>query len=83
MLMGDEHAKQPLIIELGRLHRRLDQLLTHCAELQHELKILRAQHDDLMIAHDRLTRKNTAARTHVQAVIDRLRAMELPPTTPK
>jgi len=81
--MGDEHSKQPLIIELGRLNRHLDQLLTHCTELQHELKILRAQYDDLMIAHDRLTRKNTAARTHMQAMINQLRAMELPPATPK
>lgn len=83
MLMADEQSTQQLIIELGRLHKRLDQLLMHCADLKHELTTLRTQHHDLTIEHDRLTRNNATARARVQAMVNQLRAMETPPATPE
>ena len=83
MLMADEQSTQQLIIELGRLHKRLNQLLTHCADLKHELTILRTQHHELTLEHGRLTRNNAAAHARVQAMVDQLRAMETPPATPK
>ena len=65
------------------LERKIDDLIRLCAELNTENAGLKADADawqrerqQLVEQHEQITRKNEEARSKVQAMISRLKAME-------
>ena len=63
-------------LELQRLERRLDELVTICRQLQEENQSLKERQD--MLTEDRATllQKNELVRGRVEAMVNRLKAME-------
>jgi cell division protein ZapB len=65
-----------LDIELQRLDQSVDILLGTIKQLREENTQLRAQQEFLQIERSRLMEKTETARTRVEAIINRLKAME-------
>ena len=63
-------------IELKNLERRVDELIATVARLRRENTSLRDNNDGLLAERARLIEKTEVARTRVEAMIARLRAME-------
>ncbi|EIJ43490.1 TIGR02449 family protein [Beggiatoa alba B18LD] len=63
--------------ELRLLETRLDELLTVCAQLANENQQLRQTQEQLLIERDILIEKNQLARNRVEAMIERLKTLEL------
>lgn len=62
--------------ELQSLEAQLQELLSLCERLKTENKSLRSQQDVLVADRASLIEKNEKARTRVEAMITRLKAME-------
>jgi cell division protein ZapB len=62
--------------ELQSLEAQLQELLNLCERLKTENKSLRNQQDTLVADRASLIEKNEKARTRVEAMISRLKAME-------
>lgn len=62
--------------ELQKLEVRLEELVTTIARLKEENRSLRNQQDSLVSERANLIEKNETARTRVEAMINRLKAME-------
>ena len=67
-----ESAKMDII----QLERRVDDLITTCSALRQENETLRNKQDTLMAERAELIEKTELARTRVEAMITRLKAME-------
>jgi cell division protein ZapB len=65
------------IPELRALEARVDELVDKCRRLADENKALRSQHGHLIAERAALIEKTEHARTRVEAMIARLKAMEL------
>ncbi|MCK5648804.1 MAG: TIGR02449 family protein [Gammaproteobacteria bacterium] len=63
-------------IELKRLDESVDILLGTISQLKEENGQLRSQQEFLQVERSRLMEKNETARTRVEAIINRLKAME-------
>ena len=63
--------------ELQSLERRIDELIALCRELGDENRALREQQAGLMAERASLIEKSELARSRVEAMIARLRAMEI------
>lgn len=63
--------------ELKALEARMDELIRDCERLQQENVSLRQQQHQLMIERAGLIEKSELARSRVEAMIARLKAMEL------
>lgn len=63
-------------IELKRLDESVDVLLGTISQLKEENVQLRSQQEFLQIERSRLMEKTETARTRVEAIISRLKAME-------
>ena len=63
-------------IELSNLSNSVDVLLGMIQELKQENTQLRSQQDFLQGERSKLMEKNETARTRVEAIINRLKAME-------
>ena len=63
-------------IELKHLNNSVDVLLEMIQELKQENTQLRSQQDFLQGERSKLMEKNETARTRVEAIINRLKAME-------
>ena len=63
-------------IELKRLDESIDGLLDTINQLKQENVQLRSQQDFLQVERSRLMEKTETARTRVEAIINRLKAME-------
>lgn len=63
-------------IELKRLDESIDGLLDTISQLKQENVQLRSQQDFLQVERSRLMEKTETARTRVEAIINRLKAME-------
>lgn len=63
-------------IELKRLDESIDVLLGTISQLKEENVQLRSQQDFLQVERSRLMEKTETARTRVEAIINRLKAME-------
>jgi cell division protein ZapB len=63
-------------VELKRLERRLEELVTVCRQLKEENRSLRQRQDTLMVERASLMQKNEHVRTRVEAMIGRLKTME-------
>ena len=62
--------------ELQKLEVRLEELVNTIARLKEENRSLRNQQDSLVSERAALIEKNEMARTRVEAMINRLKAME-------
>ncbi|MCU7834235.1 MAG: TIGR02449 family protein [gamma proteobacterium symbiont of Taylorina sp.] len=63
-------------IELSHLNNSVDILLSMIKQLKQENTQLRSQQDFLQGERSKLMEKNENARTRVEAIINRLKAME-------
>lgn len=63
-------------LDLNTLEQRVDELINAVARLQTENQSLRAQQADLVTERARLIEKTELARSRVEAMIARLKAME-------
>lgn len=59
------------------LEERIDELIRTCEELREENQALRAQQDHLVVERAALIDKSELARSRVEAMIARLKAMEI------
>jgi cell division protein ZapB len=63
-------------LELKDLEEKLDQLILQYANVKNENKSLKIKQDSLVREKAKLLEKTTLARTRVEAMITRLKAME-------
>lgn len=61
---------------LKALEGKIDELITLCAQLNRENRALKAENASWQQERRELLEQNSQARSRVQAVLDRLRAME-------
>lgn len=61
---------------LKKLESRIDDLIDTCRQLRKENHSVRAQHGQLNDEHTRLIEKTQVARTRIEAMIGRLKALE-------
>jgi len=62
--------------ELQRVEKRLDELVVICKQLQEENRSLKQRQDSLIEDRATLLQKNEQVRGRVEAMINRLKAME-------
>ncbi|MFI3155758.1 MAG: TIGR02449 family protein [Methylococcaceae bacterium] len=63
-------------LELKDLEDKLDQLIEHYTQVKNENSSLKTKQDSLVREKAKLLEKTTLARTRVEAMITRLKAME-------
>jgi cell division protein ZapB len=63
--------------DLRQLERRIDQLIDTVGSLKNENSSLRQQQEKLVAERSQLLDKTETARTRVEAMISRLRSLEL------
>lgn len=63
-------------LDLRKLEIRVEELIRACSYLKDENKTLRAHQDNLVTERAALIEKTEMARTRVEAMITRLKAME-------
>ena len=63
--------------DLSGLEGRIDQLIERCEALEAEIQALRTQQSSLMAERATPIEKSELARTRVEAMIARLKAMEV------
>lgn len=63
-------------MDINQLEQRIDDLITTCSALRQENDTLRKKQDNLMAERAELIEKTELARTRVEAMITRLKAME-------
>jgi len=63
-------------VQLANLEHQIDQLIYHCAQLEKENTSLRSKEASWIRERDKLMEKNDIARVKVEAMIQRLKAME-------
>lgn len=69
-------SEQNFAQELGRLEKRLDELVVICSQLKEENLSLKDRQDSLIADRATLLQKNEQVRVRVEAMIGRLKAME-------
>jgi len=69
-------TKTQLDLELTRLTKRIDELVTILEHLKDENRALRARHESLAGERAALMHKNEQVRTRVEAMIGRLKTLE-------
>jgi cell division protein ZapB len=74
--MTGDQSNHRVDLELRRLEKRLEELVTVCRQLQEENKSLRARQESLMAERASLLQKNEQVRGRVEAMISRLKGME-------
>ena len=63
-------------LDLKKLETRVDELIDAVERLQQENRSLRDNQNSLLAERDRLIEKTQQARTRVEAMIERLKALE-------
>jgi cell division protein ZapB len=71
-----ETTRTQLDLELTRLTKRIDELITILEHLKDENRALRARHESLAGERAALMHKNEQVRTRVEAMIGRLKTLE-------
>lgn len=64
-------------VDLQALQQLVDELIAVCQQLAQENQMLRDEKTHLTLECEALQEKNTLARTRIEAVIARLKAMEV------
>lgn len=65
------------MVDLKALEARIDELIHACEQLREENRALREQQQQLMAERAGLIEKSELARSRVEAMIARLKAMEI------
>ena len=63
-------------MDIAQLEQRVEELIRTCSNLQEENQSLRERQDNLVNERAELIEKTELARTRVEAMISRLKAME-------
>jgi cell division protein ZapB len=71
-----ETTRTQLDLELTRLAKRIDELLSMIEHLKEENRALRSRHESLAGERAALMHKNEQVRTRVEAMIGRLKTLE-------
>ena len=71
-----ETTKTQLDLELGRLAKRIEELVATVEHLKEENRALRQRHESLHTERASLLHKNEQVRTRVEAMIGRLKTLE-------
>ena len=74
--MNSETNHDPADAYLRRIEEQLSELLRLCAYLKEENNALRGRQERLVAERAELVEKNELARSRVEAIISRLKAME-------
>jgi cell division protein ZapB len=74
--MTDTTTRSPANLELGKLEKRLEELMNIVSKLKDENRSLRTRQDNLSAEKSALMQKNEQVRTRVEAMIGRLKGME-------
>ncbi len=74
--MAEATRSSAIDLELKRLERRVDELLTAVQQLKEENRALRQRQDALVAEKTSLLHRNEQVRNRVEAMIGRLKAME-------
>jgi cell division protein ZapB len=74
--MATENPTSATDLDLNRLEFRIAELIEVCERLKEENRSLRAQQQTLASERATLIEKNDQVRVRVEAMINRLRAME-------
>lgn len=74
--MTEANRTSSIDLELKRLEKRVDELLTTVAQLKEENRALRQRQETLASEKTSLLHRNEQVRTRVEAMIGRLKAME-------
>jgi cell division protein ZapB len=69
-------TKTQLDLELVRLGKRIEELVTILEHLKEENRALRQRHESLATERSSLLHKNEQVRTRVEAMIGRLKTLE-------
>ncbi len=73
----DSESKTYTETDLQQLENQIDELIDAVARLKQENSSLRHQQDQLMMEKSQLVEKTELARNRVEAMITRLRSLEL------
>lgn len=74
--MSTQPENQRLDLELKRIEKRVDELVSICEQLKDENRSLKQRQDILMTERAGLLQKNDLVRGRVEAMIERLKGME-------
>lgn len=74
--MSEQPTKSAVELELKRLERRLDDLVTVVSQLKEENRALRQRQDALSAERATLLAKNEQVRARVESMVGRLKSME-------
>jgi cell division protein ZapB len=77
--MSSDDTNRSFDLELQRVEKRLDELVVICKQLQEENRSLKQRQDTLIEDRATLLQKNEQVRSRVEAMINRLKAMEQTP----
>lgn len=69
-------SETPSLIELAALEAKIDQLIEQYLLIKNENKSLKIKQDALVKEKAKLLEKNTQAKTQIEAMLARLKAME-------
>ena len=75
-LMNDSNRSASVDVELKRLEKRVDELVTTLLRLKDENRALRARQDTLAAEKTTVMNRSEQVRARVEAMIGRLKAME-------
>ena len=65
------------MVNINTLEARIEELIRSCEELREENRALRNQQDNLIAERASLIEKSELARSRVESMIARLKAMEI------
>jgi cell division protein ZapB len=74
--MNDSNRSASVDVELKRLEKRVDELVTTLLRLKDENRALRARQDTLAAEKTTVMNRSEQVRARVEAMIGRLKAME-------
>ncbi len=74
--MPESKSTAAIDLELKRLEKRVDELLTTVQQIKEENRALRQRQETLSAEKTSLLNRNEQVRTRVEAMIGRLKAME-------
>jgi cell division protein ZapB len=74
--MNDSTPKSAVELELKRLEKRLEDLISTVNQIKEENRALRQRQDSLTAERASLLQKNEQVRGRVEAMIGRLKSME-------
>ena len=74
--MSDAAKQKQLDIELQRIEKRVEELVSICNQLKEENRSLRQRQEMLVAEKAGLLQKNDLVRGRVEAMIERLKSME-------